>query len=180
MDKPTFDDYVANRYTKQMEYYSKASAKNQKRYKQFQWTLIVLSALTPVLAALNGFSWSHENNSYTVNTDINNILLVVISSLVAILTTALKTFQYQELWIIYRTTYEQLKPEIHYYRFAVGQYGVAGIDKESLFVERVESLLNKEHVQWMSRKNTGEQDQSKQHTDSGTANTKDNSENPSH
>jgi hypothetical protein len=33
MDKAVFDEYVAKRYQKQMEYYSNVSAKNQKKYK---------------------------------------------------------------------------------------------------------------------------------------------------
>jgi heme/copper-type cytochrome/quinol oxidase subunit 2 len=148
MEKATFDDYVANRYLKQMEYYSKTSAKNQKKYKLFQWTLIILSALTPVLAALSGFTWSHDKETHNIGSNVIQILLVIVSSIVAILTTGLKTFQYQELWAIYRTTYEQLKPEIYYYEFRIGPYGAAGVDRESLFVSRVESILNKEHVQW--------------------------------
>lgn len=148
MDKATFDDYLANRYVKQMEYYSKTSAKNQKKYKLFQWTLIVLSALTPVLAALSGVNWSQDKEANTIGPQLIQILLVMVSSIVAILTTGLKTFQYQELWAIYRTTYEQLKPEIYYYEFSIGPYAAAGVDKESLFVSRVEAILNKEHVQW--------------------------------
>lgn len=148
MDKEAFDDYVANRYRKQMEYYSKTSAKNQKKYKTFQWVLIILSALTPVLAALSSVTGSNEENIKRVVPQFIQILLVVISSIVAILTTGLKTFQYQELWAIYRTTYEQLKPEIYYYDFSIGPYSETGVDKESLFVTRIESILNKEHVQW--------------------------------
>jgi hypothetical protein len=150
MDKITFDDYVANRYRKQMEYYSKASAKNQKKYRLFQWTLIILSALTPVLAALSSVKWWQNQSAENISTNspVIQILLLIVSSVVAILTTGLKTFQYQELWIIYRTTYEQLKPEIYYYEFNVGPYGAAGVDKESLFVARTEAILNKEHVQW--------------------------------
>ncbi len=99
MEKITFDDYVANRYMKQMEYYSKTSAKNQNKYKSFQWTLIILSALTPVLAALSGVIWSHDADTNTMGMKLIQILMVIISSVVAILTTGLKTFQYQELWL---------------------------------------------------------------------------------
>ncbi|MEO6330100.1 MAG: DUF4231 domain-containing protein [Ginsengibacter sp.] len=148
MEKAIFDDYVAKRYMGQMEYYSTTSAKNQKKYKLFQWTLIVLSALTPVLAALSGVTWSRNNVTNNFGAQLIQILLVLVSSIVAILTTGLKTFQYQELWAIYRTTYEQLKPEIYYYEFSIGPYAASGVDKESLFVSRVESILNKEHVQW--------------------------------
>jgi len=156
MDKALFDEYVENRYKKQMQYYSNTAAKNQKKYKLFQWVLIILSAVTPVLAAMSGFTWSHEEKTYTIGSQILQILLVVVSSVVAILTTGLKTFQYQDLWVNYRATYEQLKPEIYYYEFSVGPYSVAGIDKESVFVSRVEAILNAEHVQWPPAKKLNE------------------------
>jgi hypothetical protein len=136
MDKETFKDYVENRYKDQMAYYSKAAGKNQKKYKQFQWILIILSALTPILAAFIG-RWPDLQ-----------IPVVIISAIVAILTAGLKTFQYQEMWISYRATNEMLKPEIYYYNFSVGPYAEEGIDKETLFVSRVETILDKEHINW--------------------------------
>ena len=136
MENVAFDQYVKDRYQGQMAYYSRSSGKNQKKYKRFQWILIILSAITPILAALISM-WPGLQ-----------ISVVVISALVAILTTGLKTFQYQELWVNYRATYEQLKPEIHYYNFGVGPYGEEGIDKETLFITRVESILDKEHQAW--------------------------------
>jgi uncharacterized membrane protein len=148
MDKARFDEYVDNRYKKQMQYYSNTAAKNQKKYKLFQWILIILSAVTPVLAAMSGLIIKHDDKTYIIGSQVLQILLVVVSSVVAILTTGLKTFQYQDLWVNYRATYEQLKPEIYYYEFNVGPYSVAGIDKESVFVSRVEAILSAEHVQW--------------------------------
>jgi len=136
MEKEAFNQYLENRYQKQMDYYSRSSGKNQKRYKYFQWILIVLSAIAPVLTALIT-KWASLQ-----------IAVVVITALVAILTTGLKTFQYQELWANYRATYEQLKPEIHYYNFSVGPFGAAGVNKEALFVTRVEAILDKEHQGW--------------------------------
>jgi hypothetical protein len=35
MDKVSFDDYLENRYKKQMEYYSKNAVKNQKGIRNF-------------------------------------------------------------------------------------------------------------------------------------------------
>jgi hypothetical protein len=147
MDTTTFEDYVANRYVKQMEYYRDAAARNQKKYKLFQWTLIVLSAVTPVLAALSSVSWFQDKNANALGIQFLHILLVVVSSVVAILTTGLKTFQYQELWTIYRSTYEQLKPEKYYYDFGIGPYATSE-NRESLFVTRVEAMLDKEHANW--------------------------------
>jgi hypothetical protein len=136
MDKEVFKEYVENRYKEQISYYSKAAGKNQKKYKQFQWVLIIFSAVTPILAAFIG-KWPDLQ-----------IPVVLISAIVAILTAGLKTFQYQEMWINYRATDELLKPEIYYYNFSVGPYAEEGIDKETLFVSRVETILDKEHINW--------------------------------
>ncbi len=92
--------------------------------------------------------------------------MVATAALVTILTAGLKTFQYQELWVNYRATIEQLKPEIFYYKFHVGDYGQAGVDKESLFVTRVEQILNKEHDLWpVAKKLKDQPDQGQQQID---------------
>ena len=127
-----------------MKYYSNAARTNQRRYKQFQWVLIIFSAITPVLAALDGKWMSLQ------------VPVIIISALVAILTAGLKTFQYQEMWISYRNTNELLKPEIYYYNFGVGPYGENDIDKETLFVSRVEMILDKEHINWPAVKKNHE------------------------
>ena len=167
MDSKTFNEYLENRYYDQLKYYEKSSGLNQKKYKNFQWVLIILSALTPVLAAINIESFETQ------------YIVVVVSAIVAILTTGMKTFQFQELWATYRATSEQLKPEIHYYNFNVGPYGKQGVDKESLFISRVEAILDKEHQGWPPAKklrddrNLGEKDNSGK-TDFGDAPTDEN------
>ena len=163
MEQEAFEKYLKERYQDQIEYYDRSSIKNQKKYRRFQWVLIVLSAITPVLAALIG-SWPGLQ-----------IAVVIISAVVAILTTGLKTFQYQELWVNYRATNEQLKPEIHYYNFNVGPYGAAGIDKESLFITRVETILDKERQGWPPAKKIREDRNLKDNSPTPPANT----ENPS-
>lgn len=137
MDASLFNEYLEKRYYDQIKYYSSASAKNQKKYKNFQWILIIFSTLTTILAAL----------PRSENFDIQYII-VLSSALVTILTAALKTFQYQELWITYRNTIEQLKPELFYYQFNVGDYAQEGVDKETIFVSRIEQILNKEREVW--------------------------------
>src|SRR5215204_1900168 len=140
MNKEAFKEYVETRYKDQMAYYSKTSSRNQKNYRNFQWVLIVFSAITPIIAALDD-KWIDLQ-----------IPVVVISAIVAILTAGLKTFQYQELWVKYRSTNELLKPEIYYYNFGVGPYAEDAVDKETLFVSRVETILDKEHINWPALK----------------------------
>jgi hypothetical protein len=145
MDKAVFDDYVKSRYYDQMKFYDDSAIKNQKKYKQFQWILIILSAITPVLVALIDKCPQLQ------------IFVVIISAVVAILTTGLKTFSYQELWITYRATFEKLKPEIYYHNFGAGPYAATDIDRESLFVTRVEAILGAEHSQWPPAKKLQEE-----------------------
>ena len=136
MDASTFTDYLEKRYQDQLNYYEKASGKNQKKYKNYQWLLIILSTLTTILAALPSEKFDLK------------YFIVAAAGLVTILSSAIKTFQYQELWVSYRSTIEQLRPELFYYNFNVGDYGQAGVDKETLFVTRVEGILGKEHESW--------------------------------
>ena len=161
MDKAAFNDYLEKRYYDQLKYYSSASKKNQKRYKNIQWILIILSTVTTILAALP--STDHFDFKY---------LIVVTAALVTILTSGLKTFQYQELWVNYRSTMEQLKPEIYYYNFGVGDYGKPGADKECIFVSRVEQILSKEHTEWPAVKKLKDQEtqQQQQQEDPGKVN----------
>ena len=145
MDKATFDDYLKNRYEDQMKYYSKKSAENRDKYRKYQWALIILSALTPVMAALDGVNLGSEEFPTVLNI---KLIVVAISAIVAILTTGLKTFNYFELWVTYRKTNEELKREIYYYNFLVGPYGEPGVNRETLFVMQVEGILDKERGMW--------------------------------
>ena len=67
---------------------------------------------------------------------------------VAILTTGLKTFKYQENWINYRSTCETLRKEKRFYDAGLGDYGNTK-DKEALFVDRVESMISRENTMWV-------------------------------
>ena len=137
MDQAVFTEYLEKRYYDQLDYYEKTAGKNKKKYKNFQWLLIILSTITTILAALP------RNDKFDLQ-----YVVVVSAALVTILSSALKTFQYQEIWVSYRATIERLKPEIYYYKFNAGDYGKDGVDKEVLFVTRVESILTKEHDTW--------------------------------
>jgi uncharacterized protein DUF4231 len=153
MDKTAFDDYLGKRYYEQVKYYSDVSKKNKRLYSKFQWALIIVSTLSTILAALIP---AFSKDDYLKNFPLHYVL-VITTGLVTILTSSLKTFQYQELWVNYRSTLEQLKPEIYYYNFDVGDYGKPGQDKETLFVTRIEQILNKEHVEWPAVKKLEDQ-----------------------
>ncbi len=151
MDQAQFDSYLKDRYEDQTQWYDSKSQSAKKVYRILQWSSIVLSALTPILILLQS--------------EYGNLLPVVCAVTVAIITSALKIFRYQELWIDYRTTCETLKKEIYLYQAGVDQYSTAD-DKESLFVQRVESLISRENTLWLRGQN-GENDDNKDTANNG-------------
>ncbi|MHC4753400.1 MAG: DUF4231 domain-containing protein [Planctomycetota bacterium] len=121
METEDFQKYLKERYEDQINWYDKKSAWNQKLY--------------PVLVAIEC-----ESTRWPA---------VIIAALVAIGTSILKTFKYQENWINYRTTCETLRKEIHFFRAGVGDYRDSE-GREALFVERVESLISRENTMWLT------------------------------
>jgi len=142
METEEFQNYLKDRYEDQINWYDRKSARNQKVYRDLQLSVVVLSAITPVLVAIvpEATRWP----------------AVFIAALVAIGTTMLKTFKYQENWINYRTTCETLRKEIHFYKAGVDGYKDAE-DREALFVERVESLISRENTMWLTTQHPKEE-----------------------
>jgi len=133
MNSQDFEKYLKERYYPQIDWYDKKAEQNKCMYIVFQWSLIILSATTPIIIAL----------------DLVKPIPIIISSLVAILTTGIKTFKFQENWINYRTTCETLRKEIHFYNAGIEDYTNIK-DREAKFVERVESLISRENTLWLT------------------------------
>lgn len=135
MDQGQFEKYLKERYEHQVNWYDTKSAKNKKLYLFFQWGVIVLSAIVPVLVVslTQGLKW----------------VTAAIAAILAIGTAGLKTFKFQENWINYRTIAETLKKEKYFYEAELDDYRDSS-GKESLFVERVESLISREHSLWVT------------------------------
>lgn len=140
MDAKVFKDYLKDRYHDQINWYDQKSIEFQKKYRLTQWMLIIFSSLTPLLILVdklkNDIPWL-------------SWIPVITSVLVAVLTAAIKTFRFQENWINYRTTCETLKKEEFLYNANVGDYSNT-TEKETLFVERVESLISRENTLWLA------------------------------
>ena len=136
MNKEEFDAYLENRYYDQMKWYSSRARSNQRTYKRLQKTLIISSALTPILIGID------------FSTPYGRWLAITVSFIVVVSTSLLTTFKYHGKWINYRTTSETLKKEIHYYDAKIHDY-VNSEDPEALFVQRVENLISRENTLWL-------------------------------
>ena len=135
MNKEDFNRFLNERYFKENAWYDKKANWNHKMYTVFQWAAISLSALAPVLIVVNE-PWSRW-------------LAVAVAVGVAIATSALKAFKFQENWLNYRTTCETLRKEIHFYEAGIRCYDAVD-DKEALFVNRVEALISRENTLWVT------------------------------
>ena len=144
MEEEEFENYLKERYKPEVNWYDNKASQNKQYYEWFQWAVIIISASVPALVALiPAWKW----------------ITVTLSIILAIATTALKTFKFQENWISYRTIAETLKKEKHYYDAIAIEYATAE-DKKQLFVQRVEALISRENTLWMTihrrRENNGE------------------------
>ncbi len=133
MKKKDFEKYLKDRYEKQIKWYSTKSTTNKRIYMFYQWGIILLSSLTPVLILLE---------------KVNALIPALISVLIAIFASSLNAFKYHENWLEYRTTSETLKKEKFFYDAWVFEYKEV-VDKKAFFVERVENLISRENTKWL-------------------------------
>lgn len=137
MNDEEFKKYLKERYDDQIVWYDSKSQWNHKAYQVFQWMMIILASLTPVLILI-GEEWSKW-------------LSAGVAVLVAIAAGGLKAFKYEENWINYRTTCETLRKEINYFNAGIKGYEQNnGAEKYSHFVDRIESLISRENTLWIT------------------------------
>ena len=116
------------RLTEQIDWYNRKAGTNQRQYKAIKLTQIVLGALVPVVAAINGSS---------------RVILGALGAGVVVLEAIQQLFQFHRNWIAYRATCEALKREQHLFLVAGGEY--ANVPNPTvLLAERLEALISRE------------------------------------
>lgn len=133
MNEQDFSKYVKDRYNGQLQWYDQKSISNKKNYDVFQTFIIICSSLTPVLIVILEPDWK--------------ALAVVTSVIVAIFTGFVTTFKMREKWLAYRKMAEAMRKEHQFYKTSAGIYATVN-DRETLFVERIESLISNENEDW--------------------------------
>ena len=67
-------------------------------------------------------------------------------------------FQFQQNWMTYRSTCEELKHEKFLWLAKAGPYATTNAP-DALLAERVESLISREHAKWLVTREQGEKEQ---------------------
>lgn len=126
--------YIDERLEHQISWYDGKSARCQQLYKRIKRTEIILATAIPVLAGL------------VDSCPIIAYLLGILGGTIAVLEGYLSIGKYHENWIDYRSICETLRHEKYMYLTKTGVYKTE--DSFELLVERIESVISKENVNW--------------------------------
>ncbi|AZH29827.1 DUF4231 domain-containing protein [Paenibacillus sp. M-152] len=128
-------EYLAERLDDQINWYDKKSIECQKYYKRWKRAEIVAAALIPVLTSFSsGLRWIA-------------IVIGALGACIALFESILSLHKSHENWIEYRGICETLRQEKYMYLTRTGIYKIAD-GAFNLLVERVESVISKENVNW--------------------------------
>jgi hypothetical protein len=154
-------DYLAEdpkaRLKDQLDYHSKQSRHNKKRFYSLQAVIIITGALIPIV------------NVVIPGGDLLRLISSILGGIIVVITGVMQLHKYQENWILFRTTQELLRREKYLYLNDAGDYaGLDPKDKKRLLVERVEDLVSSETSKYFA---THKPEQGKTGGDSGSAGT---------
>jgi hypothetical protein len=140
-------DHVAwYRLNDQIEWYDRKSGSNQFWYKWIKLTQVVLAASIPVFSIVEVSWWRW--------------VTAVLGGLIVVLEGIQQLWQFNNLWISYRSTAEQLKHEKYLFLAFGGPYsGLNTDDALELLAERVEEQVSTEHAKWVNHTRQAEQQQ---------------------
>lgn len=137
MTDDEYGQYLATRYKKLVDFYD-ARAQSNKRWHRACSVFIILTSgiLAPLVA--------------TKAMDKCPLVLGFLSASVVIATAITSHFQFNENWLNYRKTWDALQREPYLREAAVGEYREV-VDRNVLFVERIEAIASEEGKEWLGR-----------------------------
>jgi hypothetical protein len=127
------------RLNDQLSWYDRKSADNQRRYKQIKVAQLVLAGSIPVIALVDD-TWGRW-------------VTAILGASVAILEGLQQLGQYNNLWVSYRATAEQLKHEKFLFLARSGSYrDLEEAEALKQLAERIEERVSTEHAKWESER----------------------------
>lgn len=129
------NSYLAERVSKQREWYEQKATKNKKKFISYQTIIIVLGAVIPVIVASESISSTLKMYGGPIT--------ALISAIISIYAGLDKLMQPQPNWFNYRANEEAIKKEEWFYKYKAGPYKrLSDIESKVLFVERIESIIS--------------------------------------
>jgi len=129
------DSTTIDKISSQSAWYGAKSQKNRSMYVRLKATQLILAAAIPVV-------------SVAAASDKQRWTSAALGALIGIIEGFLQLGQFQQNWLLYRTTRESLKREEFLHDAGAGPYaGVANAD--GLFVERCDAIMSGENSKWL-------------------------------
>lgn len=138
----TKEEYLEDRVESQIAWYSKKSNQNQMWFKALRITEIISAAFIPFISSIS--------SKYEVLPYIIGFLGIIIAVSAAVSS----LFKFQENWIQYRITVEQLKHEKFLFKTSTGIYDAP--NSYGTFVQRIENLISRENSLWAQQIRKGD------------------------
>lgn len=140
VEDPRTKHYLNDRVIKQMDFYSKRSESNKKKYSFWMTLSIINSLLIPVLS---------------IFADVNLFMKAVIAFLggtTAAIMAYLRLHNYLELWSIYRSHKEYVYSILYSYFTEAGIFRNLAdqSERDTLLIETCEDCFRLENRQWMA------------------------------
>jgi len=137
LDKAGIDNYINNRLLSQIDWYDRKSSDYQKKYKRISILTVTLNGLIPIIILLADYGL------------VIKLLIAVISSTTAVLTSMQILNNYKDLWIQYRSNCSILQSALHRFYTCSGEFAnKEEDDRFSLLVELSEDCMTSEYQQW--------------------------------
>lgn len=129
--------YINERLNDQIAWYSKKSSINKKYFNRYKWAELCIGCLITIATYYSG------------QYDCLRILTIFLSSILVMIVALHGLHNFHENWIEYRKTAELLKNEKYTYLYKAGVYkNLSDEDKFILLVERCESIISHENINW--------------------------------
>lgn len=151
-----FEQYCKERLDDQIEWYSKKSSKNKFWHSTFKILEILITSAISI-------GTLHINFGYF------KIIVSVLGVLLIAIYNAHTFFKFQENWIEYRKTSEILKHEKYMFLACSGIYNTQANDIPfKILVERCETIISHENINWAQLNNNEYGEQCKNHSSTGS------------
>ncbi|WP_299886929.1 DUF4231 domain-containing protein [uncultured Lacinutrix sp.] len=129
------ENYIKERIDNQIIWYNHESSKNKKWYYRLRILEIVFALAIPFLSNI-----VIEESSWTLR------IISVLGLLIAFIASILSLLKFQENWVEYRSTSENLKSEKLMFLSKSGPYNKD--ESYQILVQRIEEIITKENSKW--------------------------------
>lgn len=135
----TEQEYLQSRVTAQRTYFSKKASKSKKYYYFVSIAKLVVSLVITVLS-------SAKSGASPIS-----MIVSILSALIALTEGILLLYKFNENWIVYRLTSENLKKEEFLFKTRSGEYyNIDDSQAYNYFVQNIEAIIQSSNKQWES------------------------------